>query len=153
QHPIRAIVDARIPRDVGEVGANQRELLRARHALHLIQPLDRAPLEQITPERVHRVRRVRDHAARLQRLDGTANLPRIRILRLNFYEQPTPSSSTSKWGVAMGGTAPGKPRAPYARSGGQMSVRRPPTFIDITPSSQPLITWPMPMANTNGWPR
>ena len=31
-----------------------------------------------------------------------------------------------------------------------MSWRLPPTFIDMTPSSQPLITWPTPIENTNG---
>ena len=31
-----------------------------------------------------------------------------------------------------------------------MSLRRPPTFIDITPSSQPLMTCPTPMTNWNG---
>ena len=33
------------------------------------------------------------------------------------------------------------------------SVRLPPTFIVATPSSQPLITRPMPSGNSNGRPR
>ncbi len=31
-----------------------------------------------------------------------------------------------------------------------ISVRRSPTFIPATPSSQPLITWPRPRPNSNG---
>ncbi|QYO67783.1 ABC transporter ATP-binding protein [Leptolyngbya sp. 7M] len=31
--------------------------------------------------------------------------------------------------------------------------RRPPTFMLLSPSSQPLITRPFPIGNSNGWPR
>ena len=34
-----------------------------------------------------------------------------------------------------------------------MSFRLPPTFIEITHSSQPLITRPLPTGNSNGLPR
>src|SRR5712692_7571084 len=33
-----------------------------------------------------------------------------------------------------------------------VSLRRPPTFMPTTPSSQPWITCPPPSANENGWP-
>ena len=54
--------------------------------------------------------------------------------------QPTASSSTSKISVAFGGIAPGKPRSPYARWGGIVSLRSPPIFMPATPGSQPWIT-------------
>src|SRR6266550_3133667 len=65
----------------------------------------------------------------------------------------TCSSSTSKIKVALGGIAPGAPRAPYPSSGGIVRVRAPPTFIPATPSSQPAITCLAPRVNWKGWPR
>jgi hypothetical protein len=53
---------------------------------------------------------------------------------------PIPSSSTSKMSVAPGGMTPPAPRSPYARLAGITSLRLPPTFIEPTPSSQPLMT-------------
>lgn len=34
-----------------------------------------------------------------------------------------------------------------------VSLRRPPTFMPLTPISQPLMTWPPPSPNANGSPR
>ena len=42
------------------------------------------------------------------------------------------------------------PAAPYARSGGIVSVRVPPTFIPFTPWSHPGMTSPAPRRNSNG---
>ena len=39
-----------------------------------------------------------------------------------------------------------------ARSGGMVSLRFPPTRIPFTPSSQPLMTLPLPSGNESGWP-
>jgi len=40
-----------------------------------------------------------------------------------------------------------------AEMGGVTSLRLPPTFIVATPSSQPLMTRPLPMGKENGSPR
>src|SRR5690348_4057983 len=81
-----------------------------------------------------------------------------RRARARRFHETTPSyliprSSTSKTSVALGGITPPAPLSPYARSGGIVSLRLPPTFIVATPSSQPLITCPWPSTNSNGWPR
>jgi len=34
-----------------------------------------------------------------------------------------------------------------------ISLRLPPTFMDMTPSSQPGMTSPRPITKGNGWPR
>src|SRR6185437_15203390 len=62
----------------------------------------------------------------------------------------TASSSTSNISVAFGGMTPPAPRAPYPSAGGMIKVRLPPTFMLATPSSQPLMTWPSPIGNSNG---
>ena len=62
----------------------------------------------------------------------------------------TPSSSTSKTRVALGGMSGGAPEAPYPSSGGITSLRRPPTFIPATPWSHPAITCPAPSGNEKG---
>src|SRR2546426_1159898 len=64
-----------------------------------------------------------------------------------------PTSSTSKMSVAPGGITPPAPRSPYPRCAGIISLRLPPTRIEPTPSSQPLITRPRPIGNTMGSPR
>src|SRR5436309_1974025 len=62
----------------------------------------------------------------------------------------TSSSSTSKISVALGGITPPAPRSPYAIADGMINVRWPPTFMPITPSSQPRMTLPAPRENPNG---
>src|SRR5688500_15245645 len=64
-----------------------------------------------------------------------------------------PRSSTSKINAAFGGITLPAPCAPYAISGGIIKVRCPPTFIPVTPRSQPLITRPAPRRNEKGTPR
>ena len=51
------------------------------------------------------------------------------------------------------GYTPGWPLDPYAKSGEQVSLARCPTLILATPSSQPLITSPLPILNLKGLPR
>ena len=48
------------------------------------------------------------------------------------------------------GIAGGWPPAPYPSAGGTLNCRMPPTFIDMTPSSQPLITRLRPISNVKG---
>jgi hypothetical protein len=43
------------------------------------------------------------------------------------------SNSTSNTSVALGGITPPAPFGPYAKSGGIVSLRTPPTFIPVTP--------------------
>src|SRR3989338_8470801 len=62
----------------------------------------------------------------------------------------SPSNSTSKVNVALGGITLPAPRAPYASCGGMVSLRLPPTFIPATPSSQPLMTCPAPTRKEKG---
>ena len=61
------------------------------------------------------------------------------------------TSSTSNIRVAFGGITPPAPLAPYARSGGIINVAFDPTFNNEIPSSQPLITLPLPNSNSIGW--
>src|SRR5208337_1550987 len=63
------------------------------------------------------------------------------------------SSSTSNRRVALGGLTRPAPRLPYPRLGEIKSSRLPPTFMLKTPSSQPLITRPVPIGKSNGSPR
>jgi hypothetical protein len=62
-------------------------------------------------------------------------------------------SSISKTRVAFAGITGGNPRAPYASSGGIVSLRLPPIFMPATPRSQPWMTRPAPSGNLNGVPR
>ena len=58
-------------------------------------------------------------------------------------------SSTSNLSAAFGGIEL-LPVSPYAICHGIVSLRFPPTFIPGTPSSQPLMTLPLPSSNSNG---
>lgn len=62
------------------------------------------------------------------------------------------TSSTSKVSVALAGIGAPGDLLPYARWGGQMMVRRPPTRMDAMPRSQPRMTWLRPRRNLNGFP-
>mmetsp|Transcript_4873 Transcript_4873/g.22341 ORF Transcript_4873/g.22341 Transcript_4873/m.22341 type:complete len:364 (-) Transcript_4873:121-1212(-) len=57
------------------------------------------------------------------------------------------TSSTSKMSVALPGMAPFTPFLPYAIAGGMVSRRLSPTRMPATPTSQPLMTSPMPSLN------
>mmetsp|Transcript_7815 Transcript_7815/g.30932 ORF Transcript_7815/g.30932 Transcript_7815/m.30932 type:complete len:260 (+) Transcript_7815:462-1241(+) len=57
------------------------------------------------------------------------------------------TSSTSKMRVALPGMAPFTPFLPYAIAGGMVSRRLSPTRMPATPTSQPLMTSPMPSLN------
>mmetsp|Transcript_10067 Transcript_10067/g.41552 ORF Transcript_10067/g.41552 Transcript_10067/m.41552 type:complete len:270 (+) Transcript_10067:480-1289(+) len=59
------------------------------------------------------------------------------------------TSSTSKMSVALPGMAPFTPFLPYAMAGGMVSRRLSPTRMPATPTSQPLMTSPMPSLNWN----
>jgi len=52
----------------------------------------------------------------------------------------TSTRSTTNTSVSFGSMTPPTARLPYARSGGIVSWRRPPTFMPATPWSQPLMT-------------
>ncbi len=69
--------------------------------------------------------------------------------RSESYE--TACRSITKTSVALGGILDPDPLLPYARFGGMMSSRRPPTRMPGIPSVQPLIT-PPASGNWTGWP-
>ena len=72
------VVDDRVLRDVGQVGADEGQRLPLVHALDLIEAIDRLLVGEIAPERVYGISRIGDDLARLQRLDGTPHLARLR---------------------------------------------------------------------------
>jgi hypothetical protein len=78
------VVDDGVLRDVGQVAADERQRLLLVHALDLVEAVDRLLVAQITPERVHRIRRIGDDLARFQRLDGTPHLSRLRGMRVDL---------------------------------------------------------------------
>lgn len=59
---------------------------------------------------------------------------------------------TSKTSVALGGINGGDPRLPYAKAGGIINFRSPPSFMPVMPSSHPLITSWRPRAKKKGLP-
>lgn len=68
---------------------------------------------------------------------------------------PTPSiptNSVSNTSVLPAGIGP-IARSPYPNAGGIVNTRLSPIHISSSPSSQPLITWPLPTVKLRGWPR
>ena len=78
-----AVLDDRVARDVGEVGADERELLRLVHLLDLVEPVDRPLVEEIAAQPVHRVGRITDDFAGFERVDGTADLARLGMVGID----------------------------------------------------------------------
>src|SRR5262245_26825832 len=74
-----------------------------------------------------------DENALCRALQTLRNSEASNPLDYKYQDYRTPSNSTSKIRVELGGITGGRPAAPYARSGGIISFRLPPTFIDINP--------------------
>mmetsp|Transcript_6878 Transcript_6878/g.31015 ORF Transcript_6878/g.31015 Transcript_6878/m.31015 type:complete len:287 (+) Transcript_6878:385-1245(+) len=82
-------------------------------------------------------------------MQGERRTPLVASTRVTANEDThcTFTSSTSKMSVALPGMAPFTPFLPYAMAGGMVSRRLSPTRMFATPTSQPLMTSPMPSLN------
>ena len=80
EHPVHLVVDDGVLRDVGEIGADERERVRAVHALDGVETLDGVLAREVAAEAVDRVGRVGDDAAVLQRVYRAPDLARLGVI-------------------------------------------------------------------------
>src|SRR5690606_27293209 len=73
-------------RDVAQVAAHERQLLRSVHALDLVEAVDGLLVEEIAAEPIDGVGGVRDHLSGFERLDRSADLARLRVHRIQFQQ-------------------------------------------------------------------
>ena len=77
------VLDHRVLRDVAQIRADEGQLVRAIHPLDLVEAVDGLLVQEVAPQPVDRVGRVPDDLAGLERFDGAADFPRLRVLGVN----------------------------------------------------------------------
>jgi hypothetical protein len=60
--------------------------MRSVHALDLVETVDRLLARDVATQPIHRVGRIADDLARVERVDGATDLPRLRVFGVDLEQ-------------------------------------------------------------------